>query len=302
MSKEKNRIFNTLKDERFLFADTALLEEKDPKNPALSIHAGSSRKANEILYALIDHASSEDILEHRQVVEETLEEEADLAAERAEVIQFLTANKAEFDPKADIEDLKTLKGKVEEEAAKIQEAADAQETENIRKELTEKKVEFNPRLGLKKLRELLKAIPGKKPEKPAAKTKEEKEAAKVEAAEIREFLNEHNVKFEKKSGLLKLRELKVTTEKALQKKADTEEEAQIRKAFEDREIEINEQTLEGLRILNTALALWIEDPEKNPKPGEDTPGSEAAPAADKAEAAAADKTESPEAEEEKKSE
>ena len=332
MSKEKNRIFNTIQDEKFLFADTALLEEKDPKNPALSIHAAAGKKSREVLYALIDYASQEEIEEHRQVVMETLKEEEDLAAdktEREELMIYFREALLKIDPEASIdeeefsqqtiEELREMKLETEKTLISTKEAADAQEAETIRKELTDMKIAFNKQLGLKKLRALLKEVKDKKPEKPAAKTKEEKEAAVKEAKEIRELLIKNNVKFDKKTGLIKLREKKAALEAAQQKKADLEEVETITAFLTSNEITIpTDATLEDLRSLRVtteeAIKAAVEEtPAAEASPSDDADqAKEEAPAADKAEAAAADKKESTEeapeskdasgSEEEKKSE
>lgn len=254
-SREKLRAFNKHKDDRFLFADRALLEEKDPKNEALKLRTARGRLYNEVFYALLDSATVEEILEHREVVSETLNEEEREKTEKAEILEFLTTNEIEFDTDASLEDLRILKTAKEKELNAQKESEEQAEAEKIKNELEKKDINFNPRLGIKKLRELFKKNI-EDPQKPQEKTPEQIKAeqeknqadADAEAKEIREFLTIHNIQYNEKSSLTKLRDLKEKTVKEIQAAADLQEAEEIKTFLREREVAfIPDVTLEQLR-------------------------------------------------------
>jgi len=237
MSKEKLRAFNTLQNDKFLFADRELLKEKDPNNEALSVHAGPGKRSGEILFALLDHASPEDIQEHRVVVMETLNEEANQqseATERKALMQFFKENLSVINPEAVIDEAEFAKQSIEtllelksETEKAIKAAKEQTETIEIRTFLTANDVKYHEKLGLKKLK-IAKAefLKGKTKIEKAAATKKaaalelsiEKETADEEAAiklkadkkEIEliiAFLTSNEVEFDPESTLEQLREI-----------------------------------------------------------------------------------------------
>ncbi len=70
---EKNALFIKLKDQpASLEADSELLKQKNPTAPVLkNKYFDQQRTANEILYALVDEASEDEIIKNRQKARET---------------------------------------------------------------------------------------------------------------------------------------------------------------------------------------------------------------------------------------
>lgn len=236
-TKEKLRAFNSMQDVKFMFADIALLEELNPKSEALEIQAAPSRKNGEILYALLDEASIDEIKENRVKLSKALEEQNEkdaedtrLATEKAEkaakelkekeekelleIHNYLRDNKVQFNAKHGIKKMRALKLKTEkiiEESITPEERKKLADEESgkIRDFLTANNVTFNKQLGLKKLRLL----------------KENTE--KVEAKFIKSFLTTNNVSFPAEITLDELRDLNESTIKDLNKAAESGSDADL---------------------------------------------------------------------------
>ena len=90
--KEKQNHFRALRAEQHALADLALLEQKAPALPQLrKFKLLPVRYADEILYALLDVCSREEVVSHRRTVAADEEPAAESAIEAKEELEALQA-------------------------------------------------------------------------------------------------------------------------------------------------------------------------------------------------------------------
>ena len=95
--KEKQNHFRALRAEQHALADLALLEQKAPALPQLrKFKLLPVRYADEILYALLDVCSREEVVSHRRTVAAEEEAAAEVAIEAKEELEALQAEHEEL--------------------------------------------------------------------------------------------------------------------------------------------------------------------------------------------------------------
>ena len=131
--KEKQNHFRALRAEQHALADLALLEQKAPALPQLrKFKLLPVRYADEILYALLDVCSREEVVSHRRTVAAEEEPAAEAAIEAKEELEALQAEHEEL--QSEHEDLQSEQQELE---SQMQELEDT--NEQLQEELKEEK-------------------------------------------------------------------------------------------------------------------------------------------------------------------
>ena len=131
--KEKQNHFRALRAEQHALADLALLEQKAPALPQLrKFKLLPVRYADEILYALLDVCSREEVVSHRRTVASEEEAAAGAAIEAKEELEALQAEHEEL--QSEHEDLQSEHEELENQIQELEET-----NEQLQEELKEEK-------------------------------------------------------------------------------------------------------------------------------------------------------------------
>lgn len=161
--KEKQNHFRALRAEQHALADLALLEQKAPALPQLrKFKLLPVRYADEILYALLDVCSREQVVSHRR----TTMAEAEAAASQAlaeSAAEEEAAAEAAIEAKEELEALQAEHEELQSEHEDLQ--SEQQELESQMQELEETNEQLQEELKEEKKKEPAKAKAAPKPKK-----------------------------------------------------------------------------------------------------------------------------------------